>query len=104
MPDFDYAVVARLRGLTLGLDDRGNTCDGNTMKVTTKGQVTIPARIREYLDIAPHSDVDFRVSGGAVVLVKHEDAGEPGDRFTALRGVLKGTRTTKEWMQATRGN
>jgi len=74
------------------------------MKVTTKGQVTIPARIREYLDIAPHSDVDFRISGSAVVLVKHEGGDDAGGRFGALRGVLKGTRTTEEWMQATRGN
>jgi AbrB family looped-hinge helix DNA binding protein len=74
------------------------------MKVTTKGQVTIPARIREYLGIAPHSDVDFRISGGTVVLVKHEETDEPGAKFAALRGVLKGTRTTREWMRATRGN
>jgi len=74
------------------------------MKVTTKGQVTIPVRIREYLDIAPHSDVDFRISGGAVVLVKHERTDEPGGRFDALRGILKGTCTTREWMRATRGN
>ena len=74
------------------------------MKVTTKGQVTIPARIREYLDIMPHADVDFRVSDGVVVLVKHEDPDERGRKFAALRGVLKGTRTTREWMHATRGN
>ena len=74
------------------------------MKITTKGQVTIPARIREYLDIAPHSDVDFRISGGAVVLVKQEDADEPGGRFAALRGVLKGAHTTRAWMRATRGS
>ena len=74
------------------------------MKVTTKGQVTIPARIREYLNIAPHASVDFRISRGAVVLVRHEDTDKPGRKFTALRGVLKGTRTTQEWMQATRGS
>lgn len=74
------------------------------MKVTTKGQVTIPARIREYLDIRPHSDVDFRISNGAVVLVKHENAAETGGRFVALRGILKGARTTDAWMRATRGD
>ena len=73
------------------------------MKVTTKGQVTIPARVREHLDIAPHADVEFRISGGVVLLVKHEGAHEAGGRFAALRGVLKGARTTKQWMQATRG-
>ncbi|MFO1521168.1 MAG: AbrB/MazE/SpoVT family DNA-binding domain-containing protein [Kiritimatiellia bacterium] len=73
------------------------------MKVTTKGQVTIPARIREYLDIAPHANVDFRISAGCVVLVKQADTKPPGGKFAALRGVLKGTSTTHEWMQATRG-
>jgi len=40
------------------------------MKVTTKGQVTIPARIRDYLGIYPHTNVDFRIAGGRVILVK----------------------------------
>ncbi len=74
------------------------------MKVTTKGQVTIPARIREYLNITPHADVDFRVRDGDVLLVKQERGGEPGSRLDGLRGVLKGTRTTREWMRATRGS
>ncbi|MFO8090239.1 MAG: AbrB/MazE/SpoVT family DNA-binding domain-containing protein [Desulfatiglandaceae bacterium] len=73
------------------------------MKVTTKGQVTIPARIRDYLGIAPHADVDFRITDGDVVLFKHEDFTEERNRFSVLRGVLKGTRTTREWMQETRG-
>lgn len=74
------------------------------MKVTTKGQVTIPARIREFLDITPHTQVDFRISGGAVILIKDEGTEKPGGRFTALRGVLKGPHTTRTWMQATRGS
>ncbi len=74
------------------------------MKVTTKGQVTIPARIREYLGIAPHSDVDFRVSNGQVVLVKQEDDRGARGKFAPLRGVLKGNRTTRQWMRETRGN
>ena len=73
------------------------------MKVTTKGQVTIPARIREYLDIAPHSEVDFRINDGAVVLVKHTVKDLKQSKFTTLRGILKGTCTTDQWMQATRG-
>jgi AbrB family looped-hinge helix DNA binding protein len=74
------------------------------MKVTTKGQVTIPARIRDYLHIAPHGDVDFRIANGNVILVKHEDQQKPQSQFKAMRGVLKGTMTTKQWMNATRGD
>jgi len=72
------------------------------MKVTTKGQVTIPARIRGFLGIAPHSSVDFRIQEGAVVLVKQKPKKGSGEKFSALRGVLKGTRTTEQWMRATR--
>jgi AbrB family looped-hinge helix DNA binding protein len=73
------------------------------MRVTTKGQVTIPARIREHLGIAPHSEVDFRIAGEAVLLVKHETQDGPAKRFSALRGVLKGKLTTRQWMRKTRG-
>lgn len=74
------------------------------MKVTTKGQVTIPARIRDYLGIAPHSDVDFRIAGGDVVLIKHEPSRGASGRFAPLRGVLKGKFTTRDWMRKTRGD
>ena len=74
------------------------------MRVTTKGQVTIPARIRDYLGISPHTDVDFRIAGGRVVLVKPEQAGTAGTRVRAMRGILKGQLTTRKWMRATRGD
>ncbi len=74
------------------------------MKVTTKGQVTIPARIRGFLGITPHTDVDFEIAGGRVVLVKSKPGQAPRTRFTAMRGILKGPRTTHEWMKATRGD
>ena len=74
------------------------------MKVTTKGQVTIPVRIRDYLGISPHADVDFRIMGGMVVLVKPDaDQAESG-RFLSMRGILKGKLTTQKWMQVTRGD
>jgi AbrB family looped-hinge helix DNA binding protein len=73
------------------------------MKVTIKGQVTIPARIREYLGIQPHSEVDFRITDGNVVLVKSEGENAAKNKFSAMRGILKGTRTTSQWMRETRG-
>lgn len=74
------------------------------MKVTTKEQVTIPARIREYLNITPHSEVDFHIDDGAVVLVKHSNNDSVRTKLTSLRGVLKDSYTTGQWMQATRGD
>jgi AbrB family looped-hinge helix DNA binding protein len=40
------------------------------MRVTSKGQVTIPIEIRERLGLLPETEVEFRVDGGAVRLVK----------------------------------
>jgi len=58
------------------------------MRITSKGQVTIPRSIRERFGLLPHTDVDFVADGGAVRIVK---AGpENGDRRRRL--VLRGLR------------
>jgi AbrB family looped-hinge helix DNA binding protein len=49
--------------------------------VTTKGQVTIPKRIRDHLDIKPNDRVDFFVEGDRAVLV-------PVRPLSELRGVV----------------
>jgi len=66
--------------------------------------VTIPARIRTFLGIEPHTEVDFLIHDAQVVLVKSER--DPGRRsgLASVRGVLKGTLTTAQWMIATRGD
>jgi len=50
-------------------------------KVTSKGQTTIPGKIREALRIKPGDRLEYAVEGGQVVLRVH-----PGTR--ALKGVL----------------
>jgi AbrB family looped-hinge helix DNA binding protein len=40
------------------------------MRITSKGQVTIPQDIRERLGLLPHTEVDFEVRGDVVVLRK----------------------------------
>ena len=75
------------------------------MKVTAKGQVTIPAHIREFLGIEPHSEVEFEIRENRVILHKVASKPESGgsDRFAMMRGILEGKTTTDEWMEATRG-
>ena len=51
--------------------------------VTTKGQVTIPKRIRELLGINPHDKVDFIQEHGKIVLV-------PVRTLLDLRGSVTG--------------
>ena len=75
------------------------------MKVTTKGQVTIPVRVREYLGIVPHTDVDFLIRDDQVVLVKTDEVpATDRSRFDGMRGLFRGKLTTAQWMKATRGD
>jgi antitoxin PrlF len=76
--------------------------------VTTKGQVTIPKKVREHLDIGPGSVVEFEpAADGRVFLVKKGDKRKatkrPQSRFGALRGVATVKMTTRQIMALTRG-
>jgi AbrB family looped-hinge helix DNA binding protein len=42
------------------------------MRITSKGQVTIPAEIREQAGLLPHTDVEFRFDGKVVSIVRAE--------------------------------
>jgi AbrB family looped-hinge helix DNA binding protein len=61
------------------------------MRITTKGQVTIPQDVRDRLGLLPHTEVQFRVEGGVAVLQKVADG---GDRGRALVHRMRGTGTT----------
>lgn len=59
------------------------------MRITSKGQVTIPAEIRERAGLLPHTEVDFELDGKTVRIVRsktRKKAGR-GERLIAhLRG------------------
>ncbi len=77
------------------------------MKLTTKGQVTIPKHIRRFLGVAAHSEVEFRIRDGRVVVEKADSLDEPvaaGSRFEALRGSRKAGLSTDQWLESTRGD
>ena len=40
------------------------------MRITSKGQVTIPIEIREQLGLVPNTEVEFSIDRGAVRMVK----------------------------------
>ena len=73
------------------------------MRVTTKGQVTIPQNIREKLGIFPASEIDFIEEQGRVYLVKIKGKSET-QRFKKLRGVATIKMTTDQIMVLTRGD
>ena len=75
------------------------------MRITSKGQVTIPVDIREKAGLLPETEVDFVYERGKVVIRKHEDGGRRGDRLVAhLRGKGSVKMTTEEIMGLTRGD
>jgi AbrB family looped-hinge helix DNA binding protein len=73
--------------------------------VTSKGQVTIPKRVRERLGIVPGSVVDFELTeAGQVVLRPVPRAGRrPKGRFAKLRGRATVKMRTEEILALTRG-
>ena len=75
------------------------------MKITSKGQVTIPQDIREKVGLLPNTEVRFEYASGKVTLVP---VGGKRTRdvsiVTALRGSAKHPgMTTDELMVFTRG-
>ncbi len=68
------------------------------MKVTLKGQVTIPLKFRKFLGISPGSEIEFVTDNGKVYIQKVESH----DKFEQVRGILEGKFTTDEIMSMTR--
>ena len=74
------------------------------MRVTTKGQVTIPQHIREKLGITPSTEVDFVEEEVRVFLVKQKEVKAALRKFSRLRGSATVKMTTNEIMALTRSD
>jgi len=75
------------------------------MKITSKGQVTIPQEIRERHGFLPGTEVHFEDQGDHVRLVKRSDPPRRGARLVAhMRGKADARLTTEEIMALTRGS
>jgi len=82
------------------------------MRVTSKGQVTIPIDTREKLGTQPNTEVRLVVRKGIVVLekvpgrgsIKHPNRGEGivARLRRSARGATRSTMTTDELMKLTR--
>jgi AbrB family looped-hinge helix DNA binding protein len=73
--------------------------------LTSKGQVTVPKKIRDALHLAPGSAVEFAVNdAGEVVLRKAgRKIAVKQNRFEALRGTAQIKWDTDELMKLLRG-
>lgn len=66
------------------------------MRVTSKGQVTIPRDLRDLAGIAPNSEVIFALEDGKIVIMPKDNPREQADRerlasFLAALDRLEGT-------------
>jgi AbrB family looped-hinge helix DNA binding protein len=76
------------------------------MRITSKGQVTIPAEIREQAGLLPHTEVDFEFDGKTVRIVRAHNRKKDGrgSRLIAhLRGRGDVAMSTDAVMALTRG-
>lgn len=77
------------------------------MRITTKGQVTIPQDVRERTGLLPHTEVEFIVEADGVRIVKAPSAKRPTRGAMVVealrRSAGKVTMTTDEIMALTRG-
>jgi antitoxin PrlF len=78
-----------------------------TSTMTSKGQVTVPKRLRDHLGLEPGAEVEFELRPDGEVVVRPARPGarrkRAAGRFSKLRGTLPTGRTTDELMGLLRG-
>lgn len=76
------------------------------MRITAKGQVTIPVSLREQAGLMPETEVAFELDGEAVRIVKAEQGKRPSrgrKLVAAMRGRGDRPMSTEAIMALTRG-
>ncbi|MGR8009786.1 AbrB/MazE/SpoVT family DNA-binding domain-containing protein [Streptomyces hypolithicus] len=72
--------------------------------MNSKGQVTIPAELREQIGLRPGDEVDVVAEGGTLRIVRREGSATRGQRATRrLRGTATTDLSTDELMELLRG-
>ncbi len=74
------------------------------MRITSKGQVTIPAKIREKLGLLENTEVEFEIVGDAVRIRKARGRRARGQSVVSrLRGRATRRMSTDQILALTRG-
>ena len=75
------------------------------MRITSKGQVTIPLELREKLGLLPNTEVEFTIDRDAVRITKAKSGARSRGREIVehMRGRGTGALTTDQIMKLTRG-
>jgi AbrB family looped-hinge helix DNA binding protein len=75
------------------------------MRITSKGQVTIPIEIRERMGFLPDTEVEFQIKGNTVMLKRRSGSlsRRPRDLINRMRRKATVEMTTDEILALTRG-
>ena len=73
------------------------------MRISTKGQVTVPLAIRERLGLLPGTEVEFEIDGDGAYLRRADGLSRGEALVTRIRGSATVRMTTDEIMALTRG-
>ncbi len=73
------------------------------MRITQKGQVTIPEDLRDKYGFLPYTEINFVEEKGKVYLVKSKDKQRKHSIVAHLRGKANVRMTTDEILALTRG-
>jgi AbrB family looped-hinge helix DNA binding protein len=73
-------------------------------RVTRKGQVTIPKRVREHLGLEPGSVVEFELADDGRIMLIKQGAEPAPSRFERIRGTAPTKLTTDQLMALLRGD
>jgi AbrB family looped-hinge helix DNA binding protein len=73
------------------------------MRITSKGQVTVPKALRERFGITRETDVRFVADEEKLVLVKEHAIGSPAARIRGRVKRLPAGRSVDEYLRHTRG-
>jgi antitoxin PrlF len=72
--------------------------------LTSKGQVTVPKKVRDYLGLKPGKPVTFeRLKTGEIALKATKASAKPQSKFAKLRGRATVRMSTEEILALTRG-
>jgi antitoxin PrlF len=74
------------------------------IRVTSKGRVTVPKRVRDYLGIEPGTEVVFRRAADGSIVIERADGTRPPSRFAKLVGSAGPGPSTDEIMELLRGD
>ncbi|MDQ6972098.1 MAG: AbrB/MazE/SpoVT family DNA-binding domain-containing protein [Mariprofundaceae bacterium] len=73
------------------------------MRITSKGQVTIPKKMRERFALRPETEVEFIAENDGLRLVRVPDSSRGKQLARQMRGTATVAMSTDEIMQLTRG-